>query len=75
MAFSGSPGTIRSEAGNMVAGFGSSIVHNSKSLTASMTPTASSPTIAHVYVFTIVSITTYRAVSRVRDLISVFRTQ
>lgn len=74
MALSGSPGTIRSQAGNMVAGFGSSSVRNIKILTASMTPTASN-TPVHFYVFTIVSITVYRAVSRAKAMISVFRTQ
>ena len=75
MAFSGSAGTLRSQAGNIVAGYGSSIVHNQKTLTASMTPTAGTPIWTHTYVFTIVSITFNRAVSRTKDFLSVFRTQ
>ena len=75
MAFSGSAGTIRSQAGNMVAGFGSSSVTNSQTFTASMTASASTPTTVHTYIFTIVSSSLYRAVSKAKDFISVFRTQ
>jgi len=76
MPFSGQDGTNRSEPGNMVPGFGAAVVHNATSFSASMTPTATNqPTFAHTYVFTIVSITLYRAVSRAKNFLSVFRTQ
>lgn len=74
MTFSGRAGTTNSRAGNMVAGFGVTTIRYSKSFSASMTPGAT-VYLAHTYIFTIVSIVLYRAVSRAKHFISVFRTQ
>lgn len=72
--FSGQVGTTRSVPEGMVAGYGSAAVRSSKSFSASMTAIAGSPLWAHTYVFTIVSITIYRAVSRTKKFVSTFRT-
>jgi len=76
MTFSGQCGASISRSGNIIAGFipGATSVHNLQTLTASMTPTASTPVIAHTYIFTIVSLAGFRVVSRAKDFISVWRT-
>lgn len=74
MTFSGKAGSVNSQAGTMVAGFGSTAIRYSQGLTAGMTPTARLSS-RHTFVFTIVSITIYRAVSRAKAFVSVFRTQ
>lgn len=74
MLFTGSAGTVRSEPEGMVAGYGTTSVHSTRAFTASMTPTATMVS-AHTYIFTVVSIITYRVMSRAKAYISVFRTK
>lgn len=73
--FSGQAGTTRSVPEGMVPGYGSAAVRNGKSFSATMTPIAVTPTYIHTYIFTIVSITFYRAVNRAKNFVSTFRTQ
>lgn len=73
MAFTGVVGSQLSTAAQMIPGYGATSIHYSKSNSASMTATAVL-TNSHIYIFTIVSITVYRAVSRTKRFISVFRT-
>lgn len=72
MTFSGQAGTARSEAGNIVAGYGSSVVRNAKSFSSSMRPTGA-VTNVHTYIFTKVSIITFRAASRAKQYLTIFR--
>ena len=73
MPFTGQIGTANSMPGNIVPMFGAGGTRRSQSLNGNLTSVGVISSI-HTFVFSQTSITVYRAVSRIRNFITVLRT-
>jgi hypothetical protein len=74
MAFTGEPGIAASMPSKTVPMYGAGGTKRAKVLPSAQVTSTGSIATSHTFVFTQVSITAYRAVSRVKDFITVFRT-